>query len=87
MSAIEPGSVYWLPESRTFIAAKVGTRRVHGLIIEADGLHHRSLALSETLTPVTYRGAPYPAHLVRRHLKRLKPATATAKALRKEVLA
>lgn len=87
-SDIKPGSVYWL-HSRTFIAAKIGTKRIKGLVIEADGLHAHQLHVDEAaaLRPATYKGSAYPAPKLRGHLRRLKPATAGARQLREALLA
>jgi len=87
-SDIKPGSVYWL-HNRTFIAAKIGTKRIKGLVIEADGLHAHQLHVDEAaaLRPANYRGGSYPARKLRGHLRRMKPATAGARQLRQVLLA
>jgi len=86
MTEIEKGSVYWLPENRTFIAAKIGTKQIHGLVVEADGLHALRIPKDTRLAPATFKGQPYPPAKMRGHLRRMKPATAGARKLRGELL-
>ena len=82
---MQTSKVYWL-HNRIFIPGKIGRKWVTGLVIEADGLHTAKVDASETLPEAQYKGQPYPARKMRGHLRKMKPQTKAAQAIRKQLI-
>ena len=82
---MEQGKVYWL-HNRVFIPGKLGHKWITGLVIEADGLHTAKVPATENLEEAQYKGKPYPARKMRGHLRKMKPQTKGARAIRNQLI-
>ena len=82
----EVGQVYWIFPHRTFIVTKVGNKFLTGLIIESDGFHVTKVSMRDRLDKVLYHGKTYPQRKLRGWIRKIKPATKTARQYRKALL-
>lgn len=78
-------TAYWI-HGRTFVPVVLGHKKITGLVIEADGFHKHEEPAGVDLSPVEYRGDPYPTHKLLAFLRARRGATDGAEALRKRAI-